>query len=129
MKQNTNPSVLILDDMELLRNCIAARLDDFEWPNFRAANSAEAYASLKDHHVDAAIVDIQLGREDGTDFVRQAAAEYPNLMFVMCTGNPEYKLPPDIASLPQVSQNIFLKPIEDMDDLIREVEKTLATSK
>ena len=126
---NTNPSVLILDDMELLRNCIAARLDDFEWTSVAAANLDEAYALLKDNHVDAAIVDIQLGKEDGTEFVRKAARQYPNLMFVMCTGNPGYKLPPDLANLPQVSPNVFLKPIEDMDDLIREVERTLATSK
>jgi len=69
----------------------------------------------------AALVDIRLPGMDGNDFIRKACLLRPRMVFVICTGSPEYLVPPDLSGLSRVSSQLFKKPVTGLGDLENEI--------
>ena len=114
-------AVLILDDDDTVRESLAGFFEDRGWRVLSAATAEEARDVLSRESPAGAVVDIRLPGMDGNEFMRAASATHPRLAYVICTGSPEYLPPADIAALPQVSENVFTKPVVDLSTLEQEL--------
>jgi DNA-binding NtrC family response regulator len=118
-----NLKLLILDDEDTIRDCLVDFFVDNGY-QAQAASSAEAAINLLEQNdFEAAIVDIRLGAMNGDAFISEAHKLSKSLVFVICTGSPDYEIPHELLDLPQVSSVIFSKPVTDLNPLLEEIRK------
>ncbi len=110
-------TILILDDERVLREAFAAYFEDRLWRPIQAKSAEEALTLLEDESPAAALVDHRLPGIDGDGFVRKACLLKPRMAFIICTGSPDYVIPPDLRERSQVSNHPFRKPMTSMADL------------
>ncbi len=118
-------TILILDDEQAVRNSFADYFEDNLWLPLQAKSAEEALELLETESLDAAIVDVRLPGMDGNDFIRNAYRRSLKTVYVICSGSPEYCVPPDLMELPCVSNRLFKKPVNRMADLEKEVLRTI----
>ena len=106
-------TVLVLDDNEIVRECLVGLFEDRDWQVLQAETAEEALELLKDNDADGAVVDIRLPGMDGNDFIRWALTIRPQLVCIICAGSPEYDVEPDVADLPAVGA-VYAKPVESL---------------
>ncbi len=123
-------TILILDDEEVIREAFTNYFEDNLWIPLQAESAEDALSLLKTETPSAAVVDIRLPDMSGGDFIREALLFNPEMVFVICTGSPEYLVPVDLQTEVQVSQQIFRKPVTKLFELeaellslIEEIEK------
>ena len=125
-------SVLIVDDEPFIRQSFVDFFEDRRWMAYGAASGEEALEIVRRQSPLCAVVDIRLGGMDGETFIRKAFKEDPKLVFVICTGSPEYGAPNDLLKLTAVSSQIFWKPVTNIAtleaDLIRMIAQRRAES-
>lgn len=114
-------SILILDDEAAVRQSLVDHFEDRCWRTVEAGSAEEALTLLGLEQPDAAIVDIRLPGMDGNDFIRQANLNHTSTVFVICTGSPEYLVPPDLQQLSNVSSRLIKKPVANLDELEAEL--------
>lgn len=114
-------SILIVDDELFIRQSLNDFFMDSQWITFLASSGEEALEILQQESPSAAIVDIRMVGMSGDEFIRQARHVKPEMCFVICTGSPEYKPAGDILQLSQVSEQVYRKPIDDMNKLERHI--------
>ncbi len=119
-------SVVILDDDTVVRQSFCDYFDDSGFRSLPADSGEVALDLLKAESPAAAIVDIRIGEMTGHDFIRVAYPLHRGCAFVICTGLLEYRLPPDLEALEQVSPTVFKKPVTRLDPLQREVQRMIA---
>ena len=110
-------SVLLVDDEKFIQQSFAGYLEDQLWQVFLADSGEQALKLLETESPDCAIVDIRMGGMDGNSFIREAFTKKPNMSFIICTGSPEFEIPKDLAKLRCVSNQIFQKPVTDLESL------------
>jgi len=126
--KETKHDILILDDYDGVRVSMVDYFEDRGWSPLAASNAEEALELMKTHQPAAALVDIRLGTMTGDVFIRKAHGQSPYTVFVICTGSPDFELPPDLIALPQVFNNIFVKPIK-LSVLEEEIQKLITSDK
>jgi len=109
--------ILVVDDEIFIRQSFIDFFEDRLWRAIEAESGEQALEILDHETPLGAIVDIRLGGMDGNTFIRKACQKNPGLAFVICTGSPEYDVPPDLRDLPGVAQQIFRKPVTDIGRL------------
>ena len=114
--------VLFVDDEINIRQSFADYFEDNLWETLQAETGEQALEILKTEAPQGAVVDIRMGGMDGNTFIRTAYHANPHLNFIICTGSPEYDVPPDLKKWARVSDTLFRKPVTDMAEL----EKTLS---
>ncbi|MDQ4045599.1 MAG: response regulator transcription factor, partial [Chloroflexota bacterium] len=82
--------VLFVDDHTAFRAALAFMLDREDDISIvgQAGSVAEARAVLQRSPVDVALVDLDLGGEDGTELVHAIRSHHPEAVAVVLTGNP-----------------------------------------
>ncbi len=121
-------TLLILDDESSIRTSLAFYFEDRGW-QVRAVECAEdALAVLDRERIDGAIVDIRLGGMTGDEFIRESLKRNLQVVFVVCTGSAEYRLPKDLSAAPWVCRTVFKKPVTDMELMEREIKNILETA-
>ena len=120
-------TILILDDEQAVRQSFSDYFEDRFWLPIQAESAEEALVMLQTQQPVAAIVDVRLPEMNGTDFIREVCNRNLSIACVICTGSPEFELPPDLRELITVSNTLFKKPVSDLDALESEVVKTLET--
>lgn len=123
------PSVLILDDEEIVRESLADYFEDHGWRVLLAATGEEGLDILERETPDCAVVDIRLPGINGNEFIRKARALHPEMGFVVCTGSPNYRIPEDVSAFPSVRDAVFYKPIADISLLELELQRLNALQK
>ncbi|MDM8521866.1 response regulator [Desulfococcaceae bacterium HSG8] len=118
-------SILIIDDEQAVRDSFADYFEDRLWLPIRAESAEDALDLLETESPDAAVVDVRLPGMDGNDFIRKAYPLNPETAFIICTGSPEYLVPPDLMEVPCVSDRLFKKPVTRMDNLEKEIIRTI----
>lgn len=113
--------ILILDDDQAVRESFVDYFEDCLWQTIQAGSAEEALKILEIESPLAALVDIRLPGMDGNEFIRKASRQKPEMAFVVCTGSPEYVVPPDLLELPCVSSRLFKKPVTGLIDLENEL--------
>ena len=116
---------MIVDDERVLREAFAAFFGDRSWHPILANSGEEALVLLKDRSTDAILVDIRLPGMAGDEFIRKAHQLDTRMVFVICTGSPEYTLPKDLLQNPRVSNQVFRKPLARLVNLENEIFQLL----
>jgi two-component system response regulator AtoC len=80
-------TLLIVDDEPSLRFSIGEWARDLGYRPLEAADGAAALDLVRDAEVDAVILDLRLGTEDGLQVLKRLRAEEPALPVVMLTGH------------------------------------------
>lgn len=114
-------TILILDDEPNVRQSLADHFEDRLWRPVQAASGEEALELLETEQPAAAIVDIRLPGMDGSTFILQALERNVRMVFVICTGSPEYVVTPDLLNVSRVSERLFRKPVRDLGEVEKEV--------
>ena len=121
-------TILILDDESAVRRSFCDFFEDHLWEPVPAASGEEALALLQQHLQPlAAIVDVRLPGIDGNEFIRQASQLRTPMKFVVCTGSPEYLIPDDLRQVAGLCPRVFTKPVIDMQELEREINRLIGT--
>ena len=123
--ETRTPCILIVDDEEAIRRSLKAYLADEGYNILSAESGEEGINILKTETIDAAIVDIRLAGIDGTVFIEQAHQILPHMVFLICTGSVEFKLPEKLKSIGMKNNHIFRKPVSDLSVLAETVKNLL----
>ena len=115
--------VLIVDDETFVRQSFVDFLEDKRWEMYQAESGEAALEILSKVKVSAAIVDIRLGGMAGDEFIREVILLYPEIVFLICTGSPEYFIPIDLINTDRVSSRLFSKPVLRMSELDLELNR------
>ena len=105
--------VLIVDDEEIIRESLAAHLEDDGFEVRLAGNGEEALKVMKEQDVDVTIIDIRLPGIDGNELLRRAYHRWPAMCFLIYTGSASYEFSEDTIKLKRVSPTIYRKPLPD----------------
>jgi len=117
MSDRYKSRILIIDDDEAVRDSMVDFFEDRDW-FVMAAETAEIALNLLDEETfDCALVDIRLPGMDGNDFIRKALEKENRLVYIICTGSPEYGVPADLQMFENVSKSVYQKPVTDMYEL------------
>jgi DNA-binding NtrC family response regulator len=118
-------TVLILDDEEIVRQSFGDFFEDCSWKTFSICSAPKALKLIETENIDCALVDIRLLEMDGDEFIRKASKVCPEMVFIICTGSPEYNIPEDLRAAPYVSNKLFRKPVTDFITLEKEFIKLI----
>jgi YesN/AraC family two-component response regulator len=119
-------TVLIVDDEVFIRQSFMDYFEDRLWRVLGAESGEQALEIMETESPHGAIVDIRLGGMDGDALIRKAYLKRPKTAFVICTGSPEYDVPADLLKLPEVSDQVFRKPVTDMARLEKDLLRLIA---
>ncbi|MCB1760060.1 MAG: response regulator [Gammaproteobacteria bacterium] len=121
-------SILVLDDEPIVRQSLVDYFEDRAWDPLEADSGEAALLLLENGQPDAAIVDIRLPGMDGNEFIRSACRRYPRMVFLICTGSPEFTVPQDLQAEPNVCNEIFRKPVDDLARLESETLRLIGAN-
>ncbi len=120
--------VLVVDDEEMVRENLQAYLEDEGFRVITASSAEEALDLLAYETPQASIIDMRLPGMSGNDFIVQAHALYPDLAYLVHTGSTDYRLPNDVRASGVTPDDVFIKPVQNMGDLVvailRHVKRT-----
>lgn len=125
---NAAPTVLVLDDEELLRESLALYLETHGFTVLQAGSAEQALELLPEHPCRAAVVDIRLPELTGLDFIARAHAAWPGMRFVVYTGSPGVRLGPELEAAGLGPDDIIAKPAADLVILAAALRRTLGES-
>lgn len=110
-----NHRILVVDDHpSLLRNLVAL-LEDEDFTVVAAASGEEALKLIAEQDFQVIIVDLRLPGISGSEVIEIAARDHPQLHFLIHTGSVDYVLTPEITALGIGEQDVFYKPISDLE--------------
>ena len=119
------PTILVIDDEELIRDSLQIFLELQGWNVVTAASAEEALEILASRPCDGAIVDIRLPGQSGDAMILAAQPRYPAMKWIICTGSSEFGLGPELLAAGLTPQDVFTKPITDMGKLVARLEDLL----
>lgn len=116
-------SVLVVDDVEAMRESLRAALAGAGHQVAVAASGAEALDVLRDRPVDIAVTDIWMPDIDGLKLIKKLREEFPRLRIVAMTGGGPRLTIETAGSLAEVwgAERVFVKPFDE-DLLIRLID-------
>lgn len=112
--KKSGKTILILDDTKFIRDSFVDYFEDNAWNVFNAGSAELALEILQSESLDCAVVDVRLPGMDGNEFILRANKIKPNLVFVVCTGSPEYNFSAELLEMKVVSDELFRKPVVDL---------------
>lgn len=121
------PTVLVLDDEELLRESLAFYLETSGFVVAQAASGEEALDVLAATPCQGAVVDIRLPGMTGLEFIAKAHAVWPGMQFLIYTGSQGVRLGAEILAAGVSPDNVFAKPVEDLRLLAEALRRILDT--
>jgi DNA-binding NtrC family response regulator len=86
MTARLQPSVLIVEDEDDLRQTVAEALDAEGFQVAQSADAAGALERLRSYAFDAIVIDLRLPDADGMEVLDAALERYPDILAVMITG-------------------------------------------
>ncbi len=118
-------TVLVVDDDEAVRTSLNVHFEDTGFSVFSACSAEESLSIMEEQLIDIAIVDLRLPVMNGMDLIREAHSRWPGMGFIIHTGSVEFDLAEDVTALPQVSDNICIKPVVDMSVFSHEIHSLM----
>jgi len=80
-------TILVADDNDALRSLLESILSREGYRVVEAADGAGAVRLLRDEEIDAALVDVRLGADDGVAVGRELRLERPSLPIALMSGS------------------------------------------
>ncbi|MCB1760515.1 MAG: response regulator [Gammaproteobacteria bacterium] len=121
MSSETSQCVLVLDDDIGIRESLMLFLEDSELDAVAADNADVALRALQRQPCDIAIVDLRLPGKTGEEFILEIHRRWPDIRFIIHTGSSDYRISPQLMELGIRDQDIFIKPVSDLQRLIHAV--------
>lgn len=117
---NVEISVLLVDDDEMIRDCVTAYLED-EGFSVHCAGSAEAALGLiAAIRPVVCVSDLRLPGMNGDEFIIKAHALCPATGYLLHTGML-YTLSDELRALGMTSDDVLLKPIHELSLLVDKI--------
>jgi DNA-binding NtrC family response regulator len=111
MKKEKNIfNVLILEDDDLLRECLLDAFRDKGFSCLGAECASKAFSHLNSQPWDAGVIDLSLPDMRGEEFIVMASKIQPGMKFIIYTGEKSYTLPSRLINLGMTSEEVFIKP-------------------
>jgi len=120
-----NKKLLIVDDDDKLRFNLTLFFEDEDFECITFSNAEDALLYVNSNNCDIAIVDLRLPGMTGEEFIVQAAKKAPCFQAVLYTGSADYRITKELANTGMTSEDIFLKPLEDMNVLLNRIKTKL----
>ena len=114
--------LIVIDDEEFIRIPIQDFFEDCGWDVVPFNSAEDALEYLKQETADSVIVDMRLPGMTGTEFILQASALRPNIMFIIYTGSFDFSITDELKSAGVDNDCIVRKPLRDLNDLKRAVD-------
>lgn len=125
---NRNVRILIVDDDEMIRECMTAFLEDEGFPVHTSASAEEALMSIDAVQPTICITDLRLPGMNGELFIRNACGICPETHFMIHTGSA-YVLGDELRAIGMGSEDVLLKPVHDLSLLAARVTKIAGRKK
>lgn len=113
-------SILLVDDDEMIRNCICAFLEDEGFMVHQASSGEEALDSIVAIKPTVCISDMRLSGMDGESFIRRASILCPMTAYLLHTGM-DYPLSDELRAIGMTPADVLQKPIHELSTLSRRI--------
>ncbi|WP_295450355.1 response regulator [uncultured Thiodictyon sp.] len=107
--------ILVVEDHPSLRRNLVALLEDEDFVVSEAASGEDALKLIAEQDFQVAVVDVRLPGMNGIELIERAGGAYPHLRFLIHTGSVDYVLTPEIIALGMGEDDVFYKPISDLE--------------
>jgi len=112
------PTILVVDDENMVRINLVAFLEDEGFEVLSAGSGEDALDLLQNNKADLGIIDMRLPGMDGNELIATAKQRFPHMHFVIHTGSTEYTLPDHLIELGLSDEQVMHKPLPDMGLLV-----------
>lgn len=114
-------TVLVVDDDELIRDCVTAYLDDEGFSVHCAATGEEALETIARISPVVCISDMRLPGMDGETFILTAHAICPVTRFFLHTGM-QFSLSEGLRAIGMTADDVLLKPVHELSKLADKIK-------
>ncbi len=115
--------VLIVDDEIPVSQSLVGFLEDCDLDVAAAGSGEEALELAQKEHFDVAIVDLRLPGMSGEALIIKSKTLVPKLRFLIHTGSVDYRLSEELKRIGMRPEHVFLKPMDDLNELVYAIEK------
>jgi DNA-binding response OmpR family regulator len=115
--------VIIIDDEKMITRMLKGYLEDHGFAVKTAHTGGEGLALLAREPFDAAIIDLRLPDMDGSEVITRGIEIQPHIKCFIHTGSIDYMPSEDLVSMGIDLDSIIHKPILNMEDICRMIEK------
>ncbi len=122
---NADIKVLLVDDEEMIRDCVSAYLEDEGFSVHCAASAEEALESIVSISPAVCISDMGLPGMNGEEFIVSAYALCPYTGFMLHTGML-YTLSEELQAIGMTADDVILKPIHYLSKLVDKIKLVAA---
>ncbi len=126
MMNNADIRVLLVDDDEMIRDSVAAYLEDEGFSVYCAASGEEALQVITAIHPAVCISDMRLSGMNGEEFIVTAHTFSPETGYLIHTGMM-YCLSDELNAIGMSADDVLLKPIHELSKLVHKIKKCAAT--
>jgi len=111
--------ILIVDDERLTRISLADFLAEESFDTAAAGDGESAIELQRRRPFDVCIVDIRMPGLDGVETILALHEIGPDSDFIICTGSPQFSVPPALKSVGLSQHDVVYKPILDMNVFVQ----------
>jgi DNA-binding response OmpR family regulator len=125
---NADIRILLVDDDEMIRDCVGAYLEDEGFGVYSAASAEEALKSIAAISPAVCISDMRLPGMNGEEFISMAYTLVPATVYLLHTGML-YTLSDELRAIGMTPDDVLLKPIHDLSRLVNKIKHSAAGRK
>ncbi|MDO9069828.1 MAG: response regulator [Deltaproteobacteria bacterium] len=121
-------SVLLVDDDQMIRDCVEAYLEDEGFRVQSAESGEEALIMIAGICHSVCISDMRLPGMNGEEFIIKAHSVSPNSSYLLHTGML-YTLSDELHAIGMTDDDVILKPIHDLSKLVNKIKNVAAAGR
>jgi len=118
-------TVLLVDDNDMIRECVTAYLEDEGFTVYSYTTAEEALELIAAISPAVCITDMRLPGMDGKNFILKAHILCPAAGYLIHTGML-YSLPDELLTIGMTDGDVLLKPIHDLSKLVKKITQLAA---
>jgi DNA-binding NtrC family response regulator len=118
--------ILLIDDDSEVRFNLQLFLEDEGFECILADSAEKAIILMGKQCFDVAIVDLRLPGMNGEEFILKTHPVCPKLRYIIHTGSMDYNISEHLIEVGLDKDDIMLKPLENMNDLLKKINKLLS---
>jgi DNA-binding response OmpR family regulator len=125
---NAGIRILLVDDDDMIRDCVTAYLEDEGFCVFSAVNGETALESITAILPAVCISDMRLPGMNGEEFIIKAHALCPATGYLLHTGML-YSLSEELRKIGMTADDVLLKPIHNLSKLVDKIKLAAAAGR
>jgi len=123
LEDNSNYTILTIDDESYIRQSIKSYLEDYGFNVFEAENGKKGIEVFNNHMPDLVVLDLRMPEMDGLQVLKVLKSQDPDIPLVVASGTGNITSVVDALRLG--ASDYILKPIADMTVLYHSIKKCL----